>query len=85
MVELVSRVSVKELCHCFPAEGKHATIIINRTFLFLWNWGTIGTINYILNNMMLLLYPVELYRLLGASSYSILIILFINKQINPNL
>jgi len=31
MVELVFHVSVKELCHCFPAEGKHATIIINRT------------------------------------------------------
>ena len=51
MVELVFDVSVKELCHCFPAEGKHAIIIINRTFLFLWNWGTIKTINYILNNI----------------------------------
>ena len=51
MVELVFHVSVKELCHCFPAEGKHATIIINRTFLSLWNWGTIRTINYILNNI----------------------------------
>jgi hypothetical protein len=51
MVELVFHVSVKELYHCFPAEGKHATIIINRTFLFLWNWGTIKTINYILNNI----------------------------------
>jgi hypothetical protein len=51
MVELVFHVSVKELCHCFLAEGKHATIIINRTFLFLWNWGTIKTINYILNNI----------------------------------
>jgi hypothetical protein len=39
MVELVFHVSVKELCHCFPAEGKYATIIINRTFLSLWNWG----------------------------------------------
>jgi hypothetical protein len=51
MVELVFHVSVKELCHCFPAEGKYATIIINRTFLSLWNWGTIKTINYILNNI----------------------------------
>jgi hypothetical protein len=51
MVELVFDVSVEELCHCFPAEGKHATIIINRTFFSLWNWGTIRTINYILNNI----------------------------------
>lgn len=39
MVELVFHVSVKEVYHCFPIEGKHATIIINRTCLSLWNKG----------------------------------------------
>jgi hypothetical protein len=38
MVELVFDVSVEELCHCFPAEGKHATIIINRTFFSFWSF-----------------------------------------------
>jgi len=59
MVELVFHVSVQELCHCFPVEGTHATIIIHITFLSLWNWGTIMTINYILNNILFYL-PVSM-------------------------